>query len=137
IPLVMGLADRLRAVDIPVFGPSQRAAVLEGSKGFSKDFMQRHGIPTARYRNFTSQQAAEAKAYLDTFDGPPYVLKADGLAAGKGVVIAESKAEAEAEIDAMLGGKFGTASATLVIEEFMKGEEASFFALCDGETAVP
>ena len=98
--------------------------------------MQRHGIPTARYRNFTSQQAAEAKAYLNEFDGPPYVLKADGLAAGKGVVIAESKAEAEAEIDAMLGGKFGSASATLVIEEFMKGEEASFFALCDGETAV-
>jgi phosphoribosylamine--glycine ligase len=136
IPLVMGLADKLRAMDIPVFGPSQRAAVLEGSKGFSKDFMQRHGIPTARYRNFTAQQAAEAKAYLDTFDGPPYVLKADGLAAGKGVVIAESKTEAEAEIDAMLGGKFGTASTTLVIEEFMKGEEASFFALCDGETAV-
>src|SRR5262249_6972670 len=90
-----------------------------------------------RYRRFGAGQAAEAKAYLGTFDGPPYVLKADGLAAGKGVVIAESKAEAEAEIDAMLGGKFGAASASVVIEEFMHGEEASFFALCDGETAVP
>jgi phosphoribosylamine--glycine ligase len=136
IPLVMGLADKLRAIDIPVFGPSARAAMLEGSKGFSKDFMAKYNIPTARYRRFDAAQTAEAKAYLATFDGPPYVLKADGLAAGKGVVIAESKAEAEAEIDAMLGGKFGAASASLVIEEFMKGEEASFFALCDGETAV-
>jgi phosphoribosylamine--glycine ligase len=136
VPLVMGLADKLRAIDIPVFGPSARAAMLEGSKGFSKDFMARYNIPTARYRRFNADQAAEAKAFLETFDGPPYVLKADGLAAGKGVVIPESKAEAEAEIDAMLGGKFGAASASLVIEEFMKGEEASFFALCDGETAV-
>ena len=137
VPLVMGLADKLRAIDIPVFGPSARAAMLEGSKGFSKDFMAKYAIPTARYRRFTTEQAAEAKAYLDTFDGPPYVLKADGLAAGKGVVIAESKADATAEIDEMLGGKFGSASASLVIEEFMHGEEASFFALCDGETAVP
>jgi len=137
VPLVMGLADRLRAIDIPVFGPSARAAILEGSKGFSKDFMARYNIPTARYRRFTSEQKADARAYLETFDGPPYVLKADGLAAGKGVVIAETKAEAEAEVDAMLGGKFGAASASLVIEEFMTGEEASFFALCDGETAVP
>ncbi len=136
-PLVLGLADKLRAIDIPVFGPSARAAMLEGSKGFSKDFMAKHAIPTARYRRFTTEQAAEAKAYLDTFDGPPYVLKADGLAAGKGVVIPETRAEAEAEIDDMLGGKFGAASASLVIEEFMHGEEASFFALCDGETAVP
>ncbi len=136
VPLVMGLADKLRAIDIPVFGPSARAAMLEGSKGFSKDFMARYSIPTARYRRFTAEQTADAKAYLETFDGPPYVLKADGLAAGKGVVIAETKAEAEAEIDAMLGGKFGAASASLVIEEFMHGEEASFFALCDGETAV-
>jgi phosphoribosylamine--glycine ligase len=135
-PLVAGLADRLRAIDIPVFGPSARAAMLEGSKGFSKDFMARYGIPTARYRRFEAHQAAEAKAYLETFDGPPYVLKADGLAAGKGVVIPESKAEAEAEIDALLSGRFGKASASIVIEEFMHGEEASFFALCDGETAV-
>ena len=136
VPLVLGLADKLRAIDIPVFGPSARAAMLEGSKGFSKDFMAKYSIPTARYRRFEAHQAAEAKAYLETFDGPPYVLKADGLAAGKGVVIPETKAEAEAEIDAMLGGRFGAASASLVIEEFMHGEEASFFALCDGETAV-
>lgn len=136
VPLVMGLADKLRAMDVPVFGPSAKAAMLEGSKGFSKDFMAKHAIPTARYRRFNTEQAADAKAYLETFDGPPYVLKADGLAAGKGVVIAETKAEAEAEIDDMLGGKFGAASASLVIEEFMHGEEASFFALCDGETAV-
>jgi len=136
VALVHGLADRLREIDIPVFGPSARAAMLEGSKGFSKDFMARHNIPTARYRRFNSEHAAKAKAYLETFDGPPYVLKADGLAAGKGVVIAETRAEAEAEIDAMLGGKFGSASSSMVIEEFMQGEEASFFALCDGDTAV-
>jgi phosphoribosylamine--glycine ligase len=99
--------------------------------------MAKYNIPTARYQRFDAEQVAEAKAYLKTFDGPPYVLKADGLAAGKGVVIAESVAEAKAEIDAMLGGKFGAASASLVIEEFMHGEEASFFALCDGDTAVP
>lgn len=133
-PLVAGLADRLRAIDIPVFGPSARAAILEGSKGYSKDFMAKYGIPTAAYGRFTDP--AKAKAFLDTLS-PPYVLKADGLAAGKGVVIPETRAEAEAEIDAMLGGKFGKASASLVIEEFMHGEEASFFALCDGETAVP
>jgi phosphoribosylamine--glycine ligase len=133
-PLVAGLADRLRAVDIPVFGPSAKAAALEGSKGFSKDFMARHHIPTAAYARFT--EAKKAKAFLDQLK-PPYVLKADGLAAGKGVVIAEDRATAEAEIDAMLGGRFGEASASLVIEEFMAGEEASFFALCDGETAVP
>jgi len=136
VALVHGLADRLREIDIPVFGPSARAAMLEGSKGFSKDFMARYNIPTARYRRFNSEHAAEAKAYLETFEGPPYVLKADGLAAGKGVVIAETRAEAEAEIDAMLGGKFGSASSSMVIEEFMQGEEASFFALCDGDTAV-
>lgn len=136
-PLVMGLADRLRAIDIPVFGPSQRAAVLEGSKGFSKDFMSRHKIPTARYRRFDASEIGEARAYLDTFSGPPYVLKADGLAAGKGVLILDSRREAEAEIEAMLSGKFGSASSSLVIEEFMQGEEASFFALCDGEIAIP
>jgi phosphoribosylamine--glycine ligase len=134
VPLTMGLADKLRAADIPVFGPSARAAILEGSKGYSKDFMAKYGIPTAAYGRFT--EPAKAKAFLDKFSAP-YVLKADGLAAGKGVVIAQSRAEAEAEIDAMLGGKFGAASASLVIEEFMSGEEASFFALCDGEIAVP
>src|SRR5262245_25127868 len=133
-PLVAGLADKLRAIDIPVFGPSARAAILEGSKGFSKDFMAKYRIPTAAYGRFT--EAAKAKAFLDNFSAP-YVLKADGLAAGKGVVIAETRAEADTEIEAMLGGKFGAASASLVIEEFMAGEEASFFALCDGDTAVP
>jgi len=133
VPLVMGLADKLRAADIPVFGPSAKAAILEGSKGYSKDFMAKYGIPTAAYGRFTD--TAKAKAFLDGFK-PPYVLKADGLAAGKGVVIAGTRAEAEAEINDMLGGKFGTASASLVIEEFMEGEEASFFALCDGDTAV-
>jgi phosphoribosylamine---glycine ligase len=133
-PLVAGLADKLRAIDIPVFGPSAHAAILEGSKGYSKDFMAKYGIPTAAYGRFTDP--VKAKAFLDKFHAP-YVLKADGLAAGKGVVIVETRAEAEAEIDAMLGGKFGTASASLVVEEFMSGEEASFFALCDGETAVP
>src|SRR5262245_58326075 len=133
-PLVAGLADKLRAIDIPVFGPSARAAILEGSKGFSKDFMAKYGIPTAAFGRFT--EPTKAKAFLDTFKAP-YVLKADGLAAGKGVVIAETRAEAEAEIDAMLSGKFGAASSSLVVEEFMTGEEASFFALCDGESAVP
>ncbi len=133
-PLAAGLADKLRAIDIPVFGPSAKAAILETSKGWSKDFMARHGIPTAAYGHFT--EAGAAKAFLDRLHAP-YVLKADGLAAGKGVVIAPNRPEAEAEIDAMLGGRFGSASASIVIEEFMGGEEASFFALCDGETAVP
>ena len=132
-PLVGGLADRLRAIDIPVFGPSARAAALEGSKGFSKDFMARHHIPTAAYGRFVD--ATAAKRFLDQLKAP-YVLKADGLAGGKGVVIAEDRSTAEAEIDAMLAGRFGAASTSLVIEEFMTGEEASFFALCDGETAV-
>ncbi|MEZ5938930.1 MAG: phosphoribosylamine--glycine ligase [Hyphomonadaceae bacterium] len=133
-PLVAGLADKLRAIDIPVFGPSAKAAILEGSKAWSKDFMARYGVPTAAYDRFT--EAAAAKAFLEKLS-PPYVIKADGPAAGKGVVIAETRGEAEMEIDAMLSGKFGAASSTVVIEEFMAGEEASFFALCDGETAIP
>ena len=133
-PLVGGLADRLRAIDIPVFGPSAKAAALEGSKGFSKDFMARHRIPTAAYGRFVD--ATAAKRFLDQLKAP-YVLKADGLAAGKGVVIAGDRQAAEDEIDAMLAGRFGDASTSMVIEEFMAGEEASFFALCDGETAVP
>ncbi len=132
-PLAMGLADKLRAADIPVFGPSAKAAQLESSKGFSKDIMKACGVPTAAYGRFTDPEVA--KSFLDNFK-PPYVLKADGLAAGKGVVIAETRAQAEAEIDAMLSGKFGDASAELVIEEFMEGEEASFFAISDGETAI-
>ena len=133
-PLAMGLADKLREADIPVFGPSAKAAQLESSKGFSKDLMKECGVPTADYGRFTD--ASAAKAFLNRFDAP-YVLKADGLAAGKGVVIAETRQEADEAVDAMLGGQFGEASRELVIEEFMKGEEASFFAISDGESAVP
>jgi len=133
-PLVDGLADSLRAEGIAVFGPSQAAAQLEGSKGFTKDLCQRHGIPTARYVRVRS--AEEALAALDGFIAP-FVLKADGLAAGKGVVIAQDRAEAEAAIADMFAGAFGGAGAELVIEEFMEGEEVSFFALTDGATVLP
>ncbi len=133
IPLCEGLADQLRAIGIAVFGPSKAAAMLETSKAFAKDFYARHNVPSARYGVF--DDAAKAKAFLGQFEAP-YVLKADGLAAGKGVVILETRAEAEAEIDAFLSGKFGTASKTLVIEEFMRGEEVSIFALCDGKTVL-
>ncbi len=132
-PLVAGLADALRQAGVAVFGPSAEAAQLEASKAFTKALCAKVGAPTAAYGDFTDP--ADAKAFLDRFQ-PPYVLKADGLAAGKGVVIAESRAEAEAEIDDMLSGRFGDASRRLVIEEFMPGEEASLFALCDGEHVV-
>lgn len=132
-PLAMGLADRLRARGFDVFGPSAQAAQLEASKGFAKDRMRRYGVPTARYGRFTD--AGEAKAFLDTLEAP-YVLKADGLAAGKGVVIAETREEADAEVEEMLSGKFGDASAELVIEEFMTGEEASVFVLTDGTNII-
>ncbi|MFN4113603.1 MAG: phosphoribosylamine--glycine ligase [Sphingomonadaceae bacterium] len=132
-PLVDGLADSLRGAGIAVFGPSRAAAQIEGSKGFTKDLCQRAGIPTAGYVRTTSlDQALRA---LDTF-APPYVLKADGLAAGKGVVIAESRADAEAALADMFGGQFGAAGAQVVIEEFMEGEEASFFALTDGASVL-
>jgi phosphoribosylamine--glycine ligase len=133
-PLVDGLSDSLRAAGVPVFGPSQAAAQLEGSKGFTKDLCQRAGIPTAGYVRTASLE--EARAALARF-AAPYVLKADGLAAGKGVVIAASLAEAEATLADMFGGGFGTAGAQVVIEEFMEGEEASFFALTDGTHIVP
>jgi len=132
-PLAAGVTDALRARGFDVFGPSQAAAQLESSKGFSKDKMKEYGVPTAAYGRFTG--ADDAKAFLDTMT-PPYVLKADGLAAGKGVVIAETREQAEAEIDEMLSGKFGEASAELVIEEFMEGEEASIFVLTDGDGAL-
>ncbi|MAC39377.1 MAG: phosphoribosylamine--glycine ligase [Oceanicaulis sp.] len=132
-PLCDGLADRLRQAGIATFGPSGLAARLEASKAYAKDFYARHKVPSAGYGTFSD--AAEAKAFLDRVE-PPYVLKADGLAAGKGVVILDDRAEAEAEIDAFLSGKFGEASKTLVIEEFMAGEEVSIFALCDGETVL-
>lgn len=133
VPLVEGLADALQAVGIPVFGPSAKAAQLEGSKGFTKDLCAKYNIPTAAYRRFT--ESAEAQAYAAT-QPLPLVIKADGLAAGKGVVIAETQEEARAAIEDMLGGKFGMAGASLVIEEFMVGEEASFFALSDGTHAL-
>lgn len=134
IPLSMGLADRLRAQNIATFGPSQMAAQLESSKAFSKDFMARHNIPTAGYGVF--RDADKAVKFLETL-APPYVLKASGLAAGKGVVIAQSLEEAKAEALEMLGGKFGAASNELVIEEFMHGEEASFFVLCNEKSVIP
>ena len=133
-PLVDGLADSLRAKGFAVFGPSQTAAQLEGSKGFTKDLCERAGIPTGAYVRTTSLD--EARAALARFTAP-YVLKADGLAAGKGVVIAETLAEAEAALADMFGGQFGEAGAEVVIEEFLEGEEASFFAVTDGETIVP
>jgi phosphoribosylamine--glycine ligase len=134
-PLVKGLADRLEAVGIAAFGPSAKAAALEGSKGFMKDIAAKYAIPTARYARFTDPE--KAKAFAQQFT-PPIVIKADGLAAGKGVVICQSLAEAEAEIDAMLkAGKFGKASAEIVVEEFLDGEELSFFALVDGAHPLP
>jgi len=133
-PLANGVVDALNAAGIKAFGPTAAAAQLEASKGFTKDLCAEHGIPTARYRRFTD--AGAAKAYLT--DHPvPVVIKADGLALGKGVVIAPTHADAAAEIDLMFGGAFGAAGHSIVIEEFMTGEEASFFALCDGETALP
>ena len=133
-PLVDGLADSLRAAGIAVFGPSKAAAQLEGSKGFTKDLCERAHIPTAGYVRTTSLD--QAKQVLGRFDAP-YVLKADGLAAGKGVVIAETRAEAEAALEDMFGGAFGAAGAEVVVEEFLRGEEASFFALTDGSTILP
>ena len=132
-PLVAGLADRLRALNIAVFGPGAAAAQLEGSKGFTKDLCARAGIPTAAYVRCTS--ADEAHAVLEGFS-IPVVIKADGLAAGKGVIIAETREEAEAAIDDMFDGAFGSAGAEVVIEEFMTGEEASFFALSDGTDVI-
>jgi phosphoribosylamine---glycine ligase len=132
-PLVAGLGDALGAVGIKFFGPTKAAAQLEGSKGFTKDLCREFNIPTAAYGRF--KDAASAKSYLAQ-QSIPIVVKADGLAAGKGVVIAMTRAEAEAAIDACFAGAFGQAGAELVIEEFMEGEEASFFALCDGKNAL-
>jgi phosphoribosylamine--glycine ligase len=132
-PLCAGIVDDLEAVGIKAFGPSKAAARLEGSKGFTKDLCRANGIPTAAYERFGA--AASAKAYISA-RGAPIVVKADGLAAGKGVVVAQSLAEAEAAVDMMFGGGLGEACVEVVVEEFLDGEEASFFALCDGETAI-
>jgi phosphoribosylamine--glycine ligase len=133
-PLCAGIVDGLAAAGLKAFGPSRAAARLEGSKGFTKDLCKANGIPTATYARFTA--AAPAKDYVRA-QRTPIVVKADGLAAGKGVVVAESAAEAEAAIEMMFGGGLGEAGTELVVEEFLQGEEASFFALCDGESAIP
>jgi phosphoribosylamine--glycine ligase len=128
-----GLADALNAAAIPCFGPVAAAGQLESSKAFTKAFTDRHGLPTSAYK--VCDSADEAKAALAGFQ-PPYVIKADGLAAGKGVVIAQDRAEAEAAIDDALGGRFGAAGARVVIEEFLEGEIGSLFALCDGKDSI-
>ena len=133
-PLVDGLADNLRVKGYPVFGPGKRAAQLEGSKGFTKDLCKRAGIPTAAYERVKSKDGAIAA--LDDF-ALPVVIKADGLAAGKGVIIAESREEALEALDTMFSGAFGAAGEEVVLEEFMTGEEASFFALTDGSAILP
>ncbi|KAK9727184.1 hypothetical protein RND81_05G264300 [Saponaria officinalis] len=134
-PLVSGLANDLVKAGIPTFGPSSQAAALEGSKDFMKSLCYKYGIPTAKYQTFT--EATSAKQYISD-QGAPIVVKADGLAAGKGVVVAMSLDEAYEAVDSMLvNSVFGTAGSRIVIEEFLEGEEASFFALVDGENAVP
>ena len=133
-PLAKGVADRLREVGIKVFGPSAEAAKLEASKAFTKEICDAAGAPTAAYGHFTDADAA--KAYVKQ-QGAPIVVKADGLAAGKGVIIAMDEQTALDAIDDMFGGAFGGAGAEVVIEEFMEGEEASYFILCDGKTALP
>lgn len=134
-PLVAGICDYFSERGLPCFGPSRGAAQLEGSKAFSKDFLARHGIPTGDYQTF--EDAAQASAYVRA-QGAPIVVKADGLAAGKGVVVAQTEAEALAAVADMLdGGSFGDAGRRVVIEEFLDGEEASFICLCDGSTALP
>ncbi len=134
-PLAAGIVDAFQAQGLRIFGPTRRAAQLESSKDFAKQFMTRHGIPTARYASFDN--AANAKAYLNEH-GVPIVIKADGLAAGKGVVVATSMSQAEEAIDGMLGdGKFGAAGSKVVIEEFLEGEEASFIVMADGTNVMP
>ena len=135
-PLVKGIYDDLKAdertKDVPVIGPSKAGAVLEGSKDFAKAFMQRHNIPTARYQTFDGEHVQEGLAFLETLEAP-YVLKADGLCAGKGVLILPTLDEAKKELKEMLGGMFGNASSRVVIEEFMSGIECSVFVLTDGK----
>jgi len=133
-PLAAGIVDDLGRAGIKAFGPSKMAAQLEGSKGFTKDLCAEFGIPTAAYRRFDNE--AGALAYVRA-QGAPIVIKADGLAAGKGVVVAKTLREAEDAVAMMFAGHFGAAGAEVVIEEFLAGREVSFFALCDGETALP
>ena len=134
-PLAAGIVNLFRARGLKVFGPTKEAAQLESSKDFAKAFMQRHGIPTAAYQTFSD--AAQAHAYIDA-NGAPIVIKADGLAAGKGVVVAMSLEEAHAAVDDMLlDNRLGNAGARVVIEEFLAGEEASFIVMCDGKNILP
>jgi len=134
-PLVAGIVDRFNELDLPCFGPTAAAAQLEGSKAFTKDFLARHDIPTADYQNFTD--LALALAYIRD-QGAPIVIKADGLAAGKGVIVAMTLEEAEAAATDMLdGGSFGDAGTRIVVEEFLDGEEASFIVITDGDTILP
>ena len=133
-PIAMGIVDDLNAAGLKAFGPTKAAGQLESSKSFTKELCRANNIPTAAYGHF--DDAAAAKAYIRKH-GAPIVVKADGLAAGKGVVVAQTEAEALAAVDMMFGGGFGEAGAEVVVEEFMQGEEASFFALCDGEHALP
>ena len=134
-PLVEGIVDYFNTRELPCFGPSRKAAQLEGSKTFTKDFLSRHGIPTAPYQTFT--EVEPAKAYIKA-NGTPIVIKADGLAAGKGVIVARSEAEANATVEDMLcGNKFGDAGHRIVIELFLDGEEASFIAIVDGKHVLP
>ncbi|EMW7172116.1 phosphoribosylamine--glycine ligase [Vibrio fluvialis] len=135
VPLVIGVVDAFRAAGLPIFGPTQAAAQLEGSKAFTKDFLARHNIPTAAYANFT--EIEPALAYVRE-QGAPIVVKADGLAAGKGVIVAMTLEEAEEAIKDMLAGNaFGDAGSRVVVEEFLDGEEASFIVMVDGENVLP
>jgi len=134
-PLVAGLVDRFVDADLRCFGPTAAAAQLEGSKAYTKDFMARHRVPTAKYRNFT--ELAPALEYIRAM-GAPIVIKADGLAAGKGVIVAHTVEEAgQAAADMLEGNRFGDAGARIVVEEFLDGEEASFIVMTDGENVVP
>ncbi len=134
-PLVEGIVDRFAEIGMPCFGPTAAAAQLEGSKAFTKDFLARHGIPTAAYRSFSD--LADALAYIRE-RGAPIVIKADGLAAGKGVIVAKTLIDAErAATDMLAGGNFGDAGARVVVEEFLDGEEASFIVITDGTTILP
>lgn len=134
-PLAEGMADVLRTENISVFGPDKAPAQLESSKGFAKDFMKKYNIPTADYQKFTKSQSLEAIKYITEKDHP-VVIKADGLAAGKGVIISDNKEQSIMIINEMFTGKFGEASESIVIEDFLKGEEASILAICDGKDFV-
>ena len=135
LPLAQGIVDLFKEHNLKIFGPSKQAAQLESSKDFAKIFMTRHGIPTAKYETFTDSTLANK--YIEK-NGVPIVIKADGLAAGKGVIVALTKEEAHQAVDSMLSqNKYGDAGARIVIEEFLDGEEASFIAICDGENVLP